>query len=143
MRRAEIQKKGDFGRRDVTLLNRHAKVARTGEVAVDISSKARISGSLRCLPLAQFGSVFAGFHAQHFSCDGSVPQKSLAMIARGQATKPSAANVLPQQARFDAFVERYNRERPHQALGMKVPADLNTRSARVYRGRAEVMYPFQ
>jgi transposase InsO family protein len=32
--------------------------------------------------------------------------------------------VLQQQARFDAFVERYNRERPHQALGMKVPADL-------------------
>jgi hypothetical protein len=63
MRRAEIQKKGDFGRRDVTLLNRYAKVARTGEVAVDIGSKAGISESLRCLPLAQFGSVFAGFHA--------------------------------------------------------------------------------
>jgi hypothetical protein len=67
MRRSEIQKKGDFGRRNVTLLNRHAKVARTGEVAVDIGSKARISESLRCLPLAQFGSVFAGFHARRFS----------------------------------------------------------------------------
>ena len=40
-----------------------------------------------------------------------------------EATKPAAANVLQQQARFDAFVTRYNQERPHQALGMKVPAD--------------------
>jgi putative transposase len=59
-----------------------------------------------------------------------------------QATTPAVANVLQQQARFDAFVERYNRERPHQALGMKVPADVYTRSARVYRGLEELAYPF-
>jgi transposase InsO family protein len=63
------------------------------------------------------------------------------LTLKREATKPSAANVLQQQARFDAFVERYNRERPHQALAMKVPADLYTRSARVYRGLAEVTYP--
>ena len=67
MRRAEIQKKGDFGRGEVPFLNRYAKVARTGEVAVDIGAKAGISESLRCLPLAQFGSVFAGFHVRRFS----------------------------------------------------------------------------
>lgn len=49
-----------------------------------------------------------------------------------EATKPAAANVL-QQARFDAFIEPYNRDRPHQGLGMKVPADVYARSARVYR----------
>jgi putative transposase len=48
-----------------------------------------------------------------------------------EATKPAAANVLQQQARFDAFVTRYNQERPHQALAMKVPADLYARSTRV------------
>ena len=42
--------------------------------------------------------------------------------------------VLQQQARFDAFVERFSQERPHQAFGMKVPADLYARSPRVYRG---------
>ena len=31
-------------------------------------------------------------------------------------------------------IPRYNRDRPHQALGMRVPADLYTRSPRVYRG---------
>jgi hypothetical protein len=32
------------------------------------------------------------------------------------------------QARFDAFLERFNHARPHQALGMKVPADVYARS---------------
>jgi putative transposase len=61
---------------------------------------------------------------------------------KAEATKPAAPNVLQQQARFDAFVDRYNQERPHQALGMKVPADLYTRSARVYRGLQDLSYPF-
>jgi putative transposase len=59
-----------------------------------------------------------------------------------EATKPAAPNVLQQQARFDAFVARYNDERPHQALGMQVPAALYTRSARVYRGLEDLTYPF-
>ena len=64
------------------------------------------------------------------------------LTLKREATKPAAGNVLQQQARFDAFIERYNRERPHQALEMKVPADLYTRSARVYRGLDELAYPF-
>ncbi len=59
-----------------------------------------------------------------------------------EATKPAATNVLQQQGRFDAFVTRYNQERPHQALAMKVPADLYARSARVYRGLEDLTYPF-
>jgi putative transposase len=59
-----------------------------------------------------------------------------------EATKPAAPNVLQQQARFDTFIHRYNHDRPHQALGMRVPADLYTRSARLYRGLQDVSYPF-
>jgi len=40
--------------------------------------------------------------------------------------------------RFDAFVERYNHDRPHQALAMKAPGNVYTRSARVYRGLDEL-----
>jgi putative transposase len=58
------------------------------------------------------------------------------------ATKPAGANVLQQQARFDAFIEEYNHDRPHQALAMKVPADVYTRSPRVYRGLEDLSYPF-
>jgi putative transposase len=64
------------------------------------------------------------------------------LTLKTEATKPAAANVLQQQARFDTFVEQFNRERPHQALGMKVPADLYARSARAYRGLEDLTYPF-
>jgi len=64
------------------------------------------------------------------------------LTLKREATKPAAANVLQQQARFDTFVAQYNRERPHQALDMKVPADVYRRSTRVYRGLEELTYPF-
>ena len=64
------------------------------------------------------------------------------LTLKTEATKPAAANVLQQQARFDTFITQYNRERPHQALDMKVPADLYVRSPRVYRGLEELTYPF-
>ena len=64
------------------------------------------------------------------------------LTLKTEAIKPAAANVLQQQARFDAFIERYNAERPHQALGMKVPADFYVRSPRVYRGLDDLTYPF-
>ncbi|MGE3840790.1 MAG: hypothetical protein AB7I50_04320 [Vicinamibacterales bacterium] len=54
---------------------------------------------------------------------------------------PKIREKLRQQARFDAFLEQYNRERPHQALDMKVPADLYSRSPRVYRGLQDRTYP--
>jgi putative transposase len=64
------------------------------------------------------------------------------LTLKREATRPAEANVLQQQARFDAFVERYNQERPHQALGMQVPAAVYTRSPRVYRGLEELTYPY-
>jgi len=64
------------------------------------------------------------------------------LTLKKEATKPAAANVLQQQARFDAFVEQFNRQRPHQALAMKVPADVYARSPRLYRGLEELTYPF-
>lgn len=64
------------------------------------------------------------------------------LTLKTEATKPAAANVLQQQARFDRFVDRYNRERPHQALAMKMPAEVYTPSARPYRGLPELDYPF-
>src|SRR5437764_5508730 len=64
------------------------------------------------------------------------------LTLKKEATKPAAANVLQQQARFDDFITHYNTDRPHQALGMKVPAALYARSPRVYRGIEELTYPF-
>ena len=64
------------------------------------------------------------------------------LTLKKEATKPAATNVLQQQARFDTFVTQYNYERPHQALDMKVPADLYVRSDRLYRGLEDLTYPF-
>jgi len=38
--------------------------------------------------------------------------------------QPPKANMLLQQEAFDAFVEEYNQERPHEALNMQTPAAI-------------------
>jgi putative transposase len=63
------------------------------------------------------------------------------LTLKTEATKPAAANALQQQARFDAFLERFNHERPHQALGMQVPGERYIRSPRPYHGLAALQYP--
>jgi hypothetical protein len=50
-------------------------------------------------------------------------------------------NSLQQQGRFDAFMEEFNTERPHEALQMKTPAELYRRSTRAYAGLPQLSYP--
>jgi putative transposase len=64
------------------------------------------------------------------------------LTLKQEATRPAAANVLQQQMRFDAFVRRYNHDRPHQALDMATPASRYTASPRLYRGLDDLAYPF-
>jgi putative transposase len=64
------------------------------------------------------------------------------LTLKKEATKPAAQNFLQQQARFDTFMDCFNRERPHQALDMKYPAELYRASPRRYRGLLELNYPF-
>jgi transposase InsO family protein len=46
------------------------------------------------------------------------------------------------QGRYDSFLERYNRIRPHEALGMQTPAQRYRRSERVYQSQvAPWQYP--
>ena len=54
---------------------------------------------------------------------------------------PAASNLLQQQEKFDAFQAEYNEERPHEALGMKCPAELYSSSTRPYRGIGRIDYP--
>ncbi len=63
------------------------------------------------------------------------------LTLKTEATRPASPNFLHQQARFDAFVEQFNQERPHQAVGMQRPGELYTRSPRPYRGLGDVDYP--
>lgn len=62
-------------------------------------------------------------------------------LKRETAT-PAAASARAQQRRFDAFRQRYNEERPHEALGHQCPATVWTPSARPYPARlAAPSYP--
>ncbi len=64
------------------------------------------------------------------------------LTLKTEATQPASANFLQQQARFDDFLERFNQERPHQALGMQVPAERYAKSPRPYQGLGDLTYPF-
>ena len=46
-----------------------------------------------------------------------------------------------QQARFDDFMEIFNNERPHEALGVKYPAEIYQPSPRNYQGLPAIDYP--
>jgi len=59
-----------------------------------------------------------------------------------EATRPAGANLLQQQAKFEAFLEEFNNERPHEALAMKCPAEVYSPSLRPYAGIPEQIYPF-
>jgi transposase InsO family protein len=64
------------------------------------------------------------------------------LTLKKETIRPPGSNSLQQQAKFDDFVHEFNRERPHEALAMKCPAEVYTPSTRVYRGLPEVSYPF-
>jgi len=63
------------------------------------------------------------------------------LTLKKETTKPPGHNSLQQQARFDAFVQEFNAERPHEALQMKRPADVYLPSRRSYQGLPELHYP--
>jgi putative transposase len=64
------------------------------------------------------------------------------LTLKKEATQPAAANFLQQQARFDHFLEIFNREPPHEALRMQCPAEIYCPSTRPYQGLPDLDYPF-
>lgn len=64
------------------------------------------------------------------------------LTLKKEATRPPGLNPLQQQAKFDAFIDEFNNERPHEALGMKYPAEIYKPSPREYKGLPELAYPF-
>lgn len=54
--------------------------------------------------------------------------------------RPAANNILKQQEVFDRYMDIYNQERPHEALGQKVPAALYRKSAITLCENKELLY---
>lgn len=64
------------------------------------------------------------------------------LTLKEDTTRPPAQDMLRQQQRFDDFREMFNTERPHQALGMKCPAEFYSRSRRPFPEKLEPLeYP--
>jgi len=64
------------------------------------------------------------------------------LTLKNETTRPASFNFLQQQERFDHFMDVYNNQRPHQALGGAYPGDVYTPSARIYQPPEEPEYPY-
>jgi putative transposase len=53
------------------------------------------------------------------------------------AATPPRATLTEQEIAFQNFIEEFNQQRPHEALGMRTPADCYEPSPRVYPPRME------
>jgi len=51
---------------------------------------------------------------------------------KAAATRPPAGCLVSQQKVFNKFIQEYNFERPHDALEMRTPSDVHTRSTREF-----------
>jgi transposase InsO family protein len=61
---------------------------------------------------------------------------------KAETTRPARANLLQQQERFDEWTHQFNHERPHEALHMKCPADLYTKSVNLLPAKLpDLLYP--
>lgn len=59
-----------------------------------------------------------------------------------ETARPPKRDMRAQQARFDAFRREYNEERPHEALGQRVPSSVYVGSRRAFPSRIpEPEYP--
>lgn len=58
---------------------------------------------------------------------------------RAEVQAWKAGSVTEQQAALDLWRETFNRQRPHEALGMKTPAEVYVRSSRNYTGTPNVI----
>jgi transposase InsO family protein len=58
-----------------------------------------------------------------------------------ETARPAAATARAQQRRFDRWLSVYNTQRPHEALGMRVPAAVYRPGPRRWQGQPPQRYP--
>lgn len=64
------------------------------------------------------------------------------LMLKQETASPAEGTLRRQQRRFDTFRGEYNRQRPHEALGQRPPAELYEPSSRRYPSKLpEVEYP--
>jgi putative transposase len=96
--------------------------------------------------LSRLSVRWARLGIQHERIEPGCPQQNgqherMHRTLKQETTSPARKNLLQQQERFDEFVEEFNHQRPHQALGQKPPATVYRRSERSYWGLPVLEYP--
>lgn len=95
------------------------------------------AGSLRRLTMLAVWEIEVGTTPVY--SDPASPQQNgrherMHRDLKAEATRPPGNDLRSQQYLFNQFVEDYNTIRPHEALGMKTPAEVHKRSVRQYPG---------
>jgi transposase InsO family protein len=109
------------------------------EIGVDFLD-APVSGGQPGAEKGQLGIGIERIKPGHPQQNGRHERMHLTL--KKEATKPASFNFLQQQSRFDEFIEVYNHQRPHAAIGMRYPGEIYTPSPRPYRDPALPQYPF-
>lgn len=61
---------------------------------------------------------------------------------KAETTRPPRSDLAKQQQAFDAFQVEYRRDRPHEGIGMRCPAELYVPSSRpLPRALPDIIYP--
>jgi putative transposase len=98
------------------------------------------------LGLSRLSAWWRQHGVRHERIEPAHPQQNgqherMHLTLKQETTRPAAANFLQQQERFDRFIQQYNEERPHEALGQKPPATYFTTSERRYDPSTSLSYP--
>src|SRR5947208_1569969 len=105
---------------------------------------------LRLLPWAGSRRSRCGGSAWGFGPSSSSPRtpeqngrhERMHKTLKAETARPPRRTLAAQQRRFDWFRQRYNTERPHEALGQRLPASLYHASPRPYSTRLlPITYP--
>ncbi len=92
-------------------------------------------------PRAPLAGCIADWIESHAQYKRSFEDERMHLTLKRETTRPPGANSLQQQAKFDAFVSEFNSERPHEALKMKMPAEVYTPLPRTFQGLPPLSYP--
>ena len=115
----------------------HAVLDRHGLVAKMARSRTRAEGT-RLSALEAFRVVATAWNCMERIQPGHPQQNGrqerMHLTLKKETTRPAGCNLLQQQGKFDAFLEEFNAERPHEALGMKCPGEIYAASDRPYTG---------
>ena len=96
--------------------------------------------------LTRLSAWWLALGIRHIRIDPGHPEQNgvherMHLTLKEDATRPASANLLQQQERFDRFCDIFNRERPHEALAMKRPADFYAPSTRKLVAPVDLRYP--